>query len=133
MTLTTGLWIVATVGALGAMLAGRDARRTARRLRRAVHAEGVVVATDWNSSQQCFPVVEFRTVDGRPTRAKADTATNWTRFTVGQRVGVRYDPAEPTWMTVDGVPTNRAVAALVASVFGVAAASAAGIAALLTF
>ncbi|MGL5928856.1 MAG: hypothetical protein ACRCY8_07975 [Dermatophilaceae bacterium] len=80
MTSTAGLWIVAVVFSVAAVLAARAARRGARRLRRSVGADGVVVATEWNSSQQCFPVVEFRTVDGRPTRATADTATTWTRL-----------------------------------------------------
>jgi hypothetical protein len=65
----------------------------------------VVTHVEYNSSLQVFPTVQFSTEEGRTVQAKPQSSTNARRFVEGQSVGVRYDPHDPRWMVVDGLPS----------------------------
>jgi hypothetical protein len=90
---------------VGGVLAYRRAGGAARRLQRSFRAQGVVLAVEYNASRQVFPTVRFSTADGRTTQAKPDSSASGVRFQVGQQVGLRYDPDDPRWMVLDGLPT----------------------------
>ena len=72
---------------------------------RARPARGVVTHVEYNASLQVFPTVQFTTEDGRTVQAQPQSSTNARRFVEGQSVGLRYDPDEPEWMVVDGLPS----------------------------
>jgi len=104
--LTTALPPVLTVAfAVAAVLSVRSARAAQARLRRAVPAQGVVTQVEWNASQQVFPTVCFTTADQREVHAQPHSSSNAARFAVGQRVQLQYDPHDPAWIAVDGLPS----------------------------
>lgn len=110
MSLLPVLFPLLTVGsALGAVLAWRQARDSGARLRRARPARGVVTQVEYNASLQVFPTVQFSTEEGRTVRAQPQSSTNARRFVEGQSVGLRYDPEDPTWMVVDGLPSASGI------------------------
>ena len=119
MSLLPVLFPVLTVGfALGAVLAWRQARGSSERLRRARPARGVVTHVEHNVSLQAFPTVQFSTEDGQAVQAQPQSSSNAVRFVQGQSVGLRYDPVDPQWVVVDGLPsasgTGYAAAVLLA-------------------
>jgi hypothetical protein len=89
----------------GGVLAYRQALAAARRLGRSARAQGVVLDVEYNASRQVFPTVRFSTADGRTVQAKPQSSASGVRFQVGQQVGLRYDPDDPRWIMVDGLPT----------------------------
>jgi hypothetical protein len=107
--------------AIGGVLAYRQSRDTSRRLRRSVRAQGVVTEVDYNSSLQVFPTVRFAAADGSTVLAKPQSSSNVARFQVGQPVGLRYDPADPGWIAVDGLPAMAGAGRLVGAALLVAA------------
>ncbi len=112
--------------AIGGVLAYRRSQDTSRRLRRSVRAQGVVTEVEYNSSLQVFPTVRFTAADGSTVLTKPQSSSNLVRFQVGQPVGLRYDPADPGWITVDGLPTMAGAGRLVgAALVGAAAVLAA--------
>lgn len=52
------------------------------------------------------PVVQFTTASGEPKRFTSNVATNPPRFSIGQRVSVAYDPANPSHATIDSFFDN---------------------------
>jgi hypothetical protein len=107
--------------AVAAVLALRQSRTASARTRRAVAAQGVVTAVEYNVSQQVLPVVAFTTTDGRAVQAQPSSTSNTRRFSVGQQVGLRYDPADPAWIAVDGLPGASGVDAVAGVVLGLGA------------
>ncbi len=119
MNLLPLLFPALTVGfALGAVLALRQARVSTERLRRARPARGVVTHVEHNVSLQAFPTVQFSTDEGRVVQARPQSSSNAVRFDQGQSVGLRYDPDEPEWIVIEGLPsasgTGYAAAVLLA-------------------
>lgn len=117
MTFLPVLFPLLTAGCtLGAVLAFRQARGSSERLRRARRAQGVVTHVEYNVSLQPFPTVRFSTDEGRAVQAQPQSSSNAVRFSEGQSVGLRYDPDDPQWVVVDGLPsapgTGYAAAAL---------------------
>lgn len=90
--------------AVAGVLAYRQAQDASHRTARAVRTRGEVVEVDYNSSQQVFPTVRFAVADGSVVQARLHSSTNLARFHVGQQVGLRYDPRDPSWIAVDGLP-----------------------------
>lgn len=89
---------------IGSVLAWRAALRDGQRQRRSVRAQGVVTQVEWNAEQQVFPTVRFVTADGQPVQARPASSSNVARFVVGQQVSLRYDPEQPDWILLDGLP-----------------------------
>ncbi|GMA88171.1 hypothetical protein GCM10025868_34210 [Angustibacter aerolatus] len=65
--------------------------------------------------------MRYRTPDGADVVARAHSSSDHARFAVGQPVGLRYDPYDPTWIAVDGLPTGSAATGVAAVVLGVVA------------
>jgi hypothetical protein len=108
---------VLTVGlAVGAVLAWRQAAGDGTRHRRAQPAYGVVTDVQYNTSLQVFPLVRFATASGQVVQARPASSSNARRFVVGQQVALRYDPQDPSWIVLEGLPsasgTGRAAAVL---------------------
>jgi hypothetical protein len=110
MSLVPVLLPVLTVGfALAGVLALRSAAADRARQRRARPAPGVVTELDHNASLQVFPTVRYTVDDGSVVQAQPQSSSNVPRFVVGQQVVVRYDPQDPRWMQIDGLPSASAV------------------------
>ncbi|MGN6613086.1 MAG: DUF3592 domain-containing protein [Angustibacter sp.] len=107
--------------AVAAVLAWRQARTIAARLRRSRWAEGVVTGVEYNASQQVFPTVRFVTDGGRTVSAQPQSSTNARRFAPGQPVRLRYDPDDPQWIVVDGLPSASGTTYVAAVGLGVGA------------
>ncbi len=60
-------------------------------------AQGIVIAADDNQK----PVVEFRTGDGRQVRIVGNISASPSPYRVGERIGIFYDPANPTDALID--------------------------------
>ena len=94
--------------------------------RRAVRGRGVVTdnrvgwSRDGNRSGQrlYYPVMRFRTADGRDVRTESRIGTSWRSFDPGDEVMVTYDPREPHH-AYPGRGTQGMVLALVCLGFGV--------------
>ena len=97
--------VLALAFAVGGVLALRQGRADRVRRRRARPASGVVTELEYNASLQVFPTVRYTVADGTEVEAKPQSSSNIARFVVGQQVGVHYDPLEPRWMQVEGVPS----------------------------
>jgi hypothetical protein len=101
---------VLAVGFLvGSVFAWRGAMRDREHERRAVRAQGVVTQVEYSSEQQVFPTVRFQAADGQLLEAKPASSVNASLFAVGQPVGLRYDPQQPSWIAVDGLPSSGCV------------------------
>lgn len=99
---------------IGCVAAWRAALRDRARERRALRTDGIVTQVEYNSEHQVFPTVRFSTAPGRWVEAKPASSVNAPLFQVGQRVGLRYDPQDPSWILVDGLPGAGCVGLAVA-------------------
>lgn len=98
---------------IGCVAAWRAALRDRARERRALRTDGIVTQVEYNSEHQVFPTVRFSTAPGW-VEAKPASSVNAPLFQVGQRVGLRYDPQDPSWILVDGLPGAGCVGLAVA-------------------
>jgi hypothetical protein len=101
------LLIGAAVAIGGIVSVVKQKRRTAR----GVTATGRVVelvktVLNPGSAGIYCPVVEFTTGAGQPVRFQSDYGTMPASHTVGQAVGVRYDPANPQLAALDSATAN---------------------------
>jgi hypothetical protein len=104
-----GLMVVAFAGG-GLLLLAMFARELAQRIaarRRMLRSEGEVVEVvrqaappgpeevRWRTDWVFFPVIRFTPEGGRPVTFKSEVGDGGqeSRYEVGQRLGVRYDPA----------------------------------------
>lgn len=62
-----------------------------------IRVEGVVVEANDNQK----PVVEFRTREGQRIRIEGGISASPTPYRVGERIGVFYDPADPSEALID--------------------------------
>ncbi len=115
--------LLAVALVVGSVLAARSALADRARSRRSVRASGTVVSIRRTLEQQWFPLVRFRTAAGQDVEAEPSSTSNLGRFQVGQPVGLRYDPADPTWIQVDGLPSGVAVEWGASAVLALAAAA----------
>lgn len=113
------LWVF--VGGLAFVAAGGVGMYQDRRLHTTgKRVPGIVVDHHWESSgkdggRSCFPVVEFRTVDGRVVRAKTRVGGSPIAG-VGEQVPVLYAPDNPENLRIDtwaGRATWMSVVAIV--------------------
>jgi hypothetical protein len=91
-------------------------------LRRALRCPGVVTelrekwqAGHGDSSGQYYyyPILAFRTADGRDVQTEGQVGTTWQRYRPGQQVDITYDPHDPG----RAYAGNGASAALIPLVF----------------
>ncbi|HVR96371.1 MAG TPA: DUF3592 domain-containing protein [Thermoanaerobaculia bacterium] len=97
--------IFSLIGLCLILIGGYVALRTQRFLGNAVSAEGTVVelvrsvssrsGRRSGSSKTYRPVVQFTTADGRPIEMVSSVGSNPPAYSVGERVGVWYDPTRP--------------------------------------
>jgi hypothetical protein len=123
--------VLAVGFAVAAVLAVRSSRQAGERLRRSVPATGVVAAVDYNMSQQAFPDVAFATADGQQVVARPDSSSNLRGYQVGQQVGLRYDPQQPSWIVLDGQPGAAGASAVAGVVLALGAVLLAAVSVLL--
>ena len=62
-----------------------------------IRVEGVVIEARDNQK----PVVEFRTREGQRVRVEGSISASPTPYRVGERIGVFYDPADPSAAMID--------------------------------
>lgn len=113
--------LLAAAFCAGCVAAWRAALRDRARERRAVRAHGDVVDIEYSSEHQVLPTVRFHTADGQVVEAKPASSVNAPLFRVGQAVRLRYDPQNPGWILVDGLPGAGCVGVTVAVMMTVGA------------
>lgn len=95
-------------------------------LHRALRCPGVVtdIREKWqaghgDSSGQYYyyPILAFRTSDGRDVQTEGQIGTTWQRYRPGQQVDITYDPHDPG-RAYAGSGAGAAVIPLVFAVFG---------------
>lgn len=123
--------VLAVVFVIGCVAAWRAAVRDVGRERRVLRTGGVVTQVEYSSEHQVFPTVRFRTADGQVAEAKPASSINAPLFQVGQHVGLRYDPQDPQWILVDGLPGAGCVGVVVAVALTVGAIALTAVAAVL--
>ncbi len=103
MAAVVGGAIVAVLVGLALIVAGLSARRTNRARERGwLEATGEIVELmpgDINAAR-LHPVARYQREDGSVGQVRDSVATQPPRFRVGDRVQVRYDPADPAQASI---------------------------------
>jgi hypothetical protein len=120
----------------GVVFAGFGAamwRRTRRLQRHGQRVGGIVEALRWSSSSDsssltAYPVLRFRTADGRDLVVESDVGANPCPVRQGQPVTVVYDPANPEVVRPEQMLRTGTLLAGLFVVMGATAALVAGFA-----
>lgn len=51
-----------------------------------------------------IPIFRFMTHEGREVVARSRTGNSWMRYTAGEQLSLRYDPADPGWAEAEPLP-----------------------------
>lgn len=92
--------VFTSIGLASGLASGISAAVIAQSISADRYADGTVVdITDTGKSYA--PIVEFRPASGTPARFTSQLGSNPPAFSVGERVRVRYDPANPQDARID--------------------------------
>jgi hypothetical protein len=87
------------IGAFSLVYGGAQAIQHRSFLHRAVPATGTVVGIVKGTSRRTYPLVRYRTPNGESVQFKSRVSSS--AYTVGQHVGVVYDPADTGTAEID--------------------------------
>ena len=112
--------VVVLFGLVFAAAGGFVFYRGHRLVRAGQRAEADVVDLHWSHhSEVYYPVVAFRTADGRAVEARTTAGRNPPAARVGQRVRVIYDPGAPHVVMIDSFDGRGTLVAAVFVLVGV--------------